>query len=94
MFAERKRTSIDNAEVLRAARDGRVDSLMFTYTTGVRTSDIIQDQQFGPDMELSNVHEDLRETSIRDTLLNGGVAYPLAQADMLVPSTVAAIFRL
>lgn len=87
-----KRVSADVAEALKAAREGRVDSLLFSYGTGGRPAAAFR-EHLGPEHLTADVYEDLLEAAISETLRRGGQAFPLSQADMPTDSTVAAVMR-
>ena len=86
-------TSRDIAEIVGAARSGRVKVLF--VTRGVQ-----QWGTFDPEaatVQLSDArepgHEDLLDLAAMETFLNGGTVYTEDRDDMPDESTVAALFR-
>jgi hypothetical protein len=89
---EPNKVNTDPAEILKAARQGKVESMLVAYGAGYMPSEVFREHLGGEDV-LSDVSEDLVNTAVRETLLRGGLVYPVAQEGFPVDSAVAAIMR-
>jgi hypothetical protein len=86
------RAVTDPAAIMQAAREGRVETLLYSYGGTEQYAEGFR-EQLGRDNAKTDVHSDIADAAVRQTLLTAGRAIPADSSDLPRGCNMAAILR-